>query len=162
MANYLPLPPIFNLSDDWIIYEARLNQFFLAYDIKDDKRKAAILLTALSNDVFKVLTNVCYPEGPETKTLKDICKVLKGQFSPVVSVYSERIKFYEAMQEDDETVNEWVARLKCLSMNCKFEDYLEEVVKDKFVCGLKKGPLLDRVCEFQHCSHASKRQPGRR
>lgn len=149
MASYLPLPPQFSSSDDWCVYEARINQFFLAYEIVDEKRKAAIVLTAISNETFKTLTNLCFPQGPEKKSYKEICSILKKQFSPVFSVYVERVKFYESEQGVLETINEWFARLKSLSVNCEFGDYLSNVLRDKFICGLQKGTIFASVCELE-------------
>ncbi|KAG5861094.1 hypothetical protein JTB14_025766 [Gonioctena quinquepunctata] len=37
--------------------------------------------------------------------------------------------------------------LKSLSVNCKFEANLEFALKNKFVCGLRKGKVLDRICK---------------
>lgn len=28
VAGYMPLPPPFDIEDDWLIYDARLEQFF--------------------------------------------------------------------------------------------------------------------------------------
>ena len=96
MATHIPQPPRFDCND-WTIYEAQLNQFFLAYDV-EEKKKAAILLTSLTPDAYKIVHNLFFPVGPEKKSFKDICAVLKGHFSPVVCVYVERTKFYEAKQ----------------------------------------------------------------
>lgn len=156
MANYMPMPVQFNISDDWVIYEARLIQFFLAYAITDEKRKAAILLTALSCDAFKVIKNVCFPDGPDTKNFDELCELMKKQFSRVVSIFSERSKFYEAKQQSSETVVDWLARLKSLCLHCDFQDYLENILRDKFVCGLAKGPVFEKVIELKHDSKLDK------
>lgn len=125
MANYLPPAPLFNEGDDWEIYGDRLKQFFLAYDIKDEKRKAALLLTAISSDIFRTFNNACFHAKPEEKTFTELCDIFKKQFSPVVSVYAERCKFYDAKQQDSETVTEWITRLRALSKFCEFKTHLE-------------------------------------
>lgn len=156
MASYMPMPITFDVHDDWPIYESRLQQFFIAYNIEDMKRKAAILLTALSSEAFRVLKNVSYPDTPENLTYSQILDNLRKQFSRVVSVFSERSKFYETKQQHSETVNDWVARLKSMSMQCKFDGYLENVLRDKFVSGLIAGPIYDRVIELSHTSKLDK------
>lgn len=149
-ASYLPLPPSFNSNDDWSVYEARLQQFFLVYEIKCVKRQAAILLTGISTDIFKTLQNLCFPKKPSEKTFSELSIILKSQFSPLISVFSERLKFYNAKQHSDESVNEWLSRLKSLAINCRFEAYLNSVLRDKFICGITKEPILARVCELEH------------
>ena len=54
-----------------------------------------------------------------------------------------------------ETVIEWYARIKYKAINCKFGQLLEDKLKDKFVVGLIKGPILDRVCEEEHSATLS-------
>lgn len=148
VASYLPLPPSFDINDDWSVYEARLQQFFLVYDITDVKRQAAILLTGISSDIFKTLQNLCFPNKPSDKKFSEICAILKSQFSPMISVFAERLKFYEAKQTDGESINEWVSRLKSLAINCNFGDYLTSVLRDKFICGIANEAILARVWEI--------------
>lgn len=59
------------------------------------------------------------------------------------------LKFYDAKQSPTESINEWLARLKSLTKNCQFAGYLENVIRDKFVCGLTKGVIFDRVSEMK-------------
>jgi hypothetical protein len=41
----------------------------------------------------------------------------------------------------------YYGRLKKLSVDCKFGEFLEAVLLDKFVTGLRPGQVLDRLCE---------------
>lgn len=148
MATYLPSAPEFCVNDDWLIYEQRLEQFFLGFEIVDEKRKAALLLTATSTDVFRTLTNVCFPKLPKEKTYIELCALLKKQYSPVISVYAERIKFYESRQSETDTVTDWLTRLRSLAVNCAFADHLDFALKDKFITGTRKGPILDKLLEL--------------
>lgn len=81
-------------------------------------------------------------------------KFKKKQFAPRVSVFEERIKFYDVKQVEKGTVNEWFARIKNKAINCKFGARLDDYIKDKFVTGLRKGAILDEVCEEEHTSTA--------
>ncbi|KAG4079626.1 hypothetical protein HA402_011282 [Bradysia odoriphaga] len=110
-----PLPARFEANENWIVYFARLEQFFVAYSIEEANRKRAILLTSLSQDVYELLMDLCFPEPPETKSFKEIHEILTEHFKPSVSVYSERRKFYEAQQKNSESVADYVARLKGLT-----------------------------------------------
>lgn len=74
MVLSMPPPIPLIVTDDWDIYESRIKQFFIAYGV-DNNRKAAILMTALSSEAFVVLTNVCFPDGPDKKTLEELCKI---------------------------------------------------------------------------------------
>ncbi|KAG4073318.1 hypothetical protein HA402_002663 [Bradysia odoriphaga] len=144
-----PLPARFEANENWIVYFARLEQFFVAYSIEESNRKRAILLTSLSQDVYELLMDLCFPEPPEAKSYKEIHEILKEHFKPSVSVYSERRKFYEAQQKNSESVADYVARLKGLTRHCKFGSSFNDIVRDKFVCGLLKGPLFNKGMELE-------------
>lgn len=144
-----PLPVQFEANGNWIVYVARIEQYFVAYNIEDANRKRAILLSSLSEDVYSTLMDLCFPDLPETKSFKEINEILKSHYQPVVCVYAERRKFYEAQQNENESVAEYVARLKGLSRYCKFGSTFNEVLRDKFVCGLLKGPLFNKAVELE-------------
>ncbi|KAJ8965557.1 hypothetical protein NQ314_004057, partial [Rhamnusium bicolor] len=84
---------------------------------------------------------------PSEKSYEQLCDIMFEQFSQQQSVWRERIKFYEVKQESSECFSEFYARVKSLAVNCEFGERLEETLKDKLMSGLKKGKLLDRLCE---------------
>ena len=49
-----------------------------------------------------------------------------------------------------ETVIQWFARIKNKAIHCKFGDQLDDKIKEKFVTGLRKGHVLDKVCAVDH------------
>lgn len=144
-----PLPVQFQANGNWIVYFARIEQYFVAYNIEDANRKRAILLSSLSEEVYSTLMDLCFPDLPATKSFKEINKILEGHCQPVVCVYAERRKFYDAQQSENESVAEYVARLKGLSRYCKFGSSFNDVLRDKFVCGLLKGPLFNKAVELE-------------
>lgn len=148
MAAYLPRVPEFNSNDKWSIYLERLNQYFVAYAIEDD-RKAALLLTAVTSEVYETISNACFPAKPAVKTFEQLCAIFKTQYSPLFSVHAERYKFYEAKQENGESITDWFSRVKQLALNCDFGDKLDHSLKDKFICGMVKGPILDKMFELK-------------
>ncbi|XP_046408462.1 uncharacterized protein LOC124172976 [Ischnura elegans] len=40
--------------------------------------------------------------------------------------------------------------MKKKASDCKFGTMLDEMLKDKFICGLSRGPILDKLCEEDH------------
>lgn len=148
-SNNPPLPAQFEANANWVVYFARIEQFFVAYNIEGASRKRAILLTSLSQDVYELLMDLCFPNAPETKSYKEINEILKEHYKPSVTVYAERRKFYEAQQNKCESVADYVARLKGLTRHCKFGTSFADIVRDKFVCGLLKGPLFNKAMELE-------------
>lgn len=56
---------------------------------------------------------------------------------PKKLVIAERYKFYCAHQEPGKDINSFAAKLKNLSKSCKFGNFLDEALRDRFVCGLR-------------------------
>ncbi|XP_073977824.1 uncharacterized protein [Rhodnius prolixus] len=139
--------PEFNIiTDDWQIYEERLEQYFIANNIPENK-KVPVLLTLLGEAAYKYLRDLCSPELPKDTSYEQLCEVMSRQFSSRVSIYRNRIKFYSLQQEKEESISRWFARLKGQAADSKFGNCLETVLKDKFVCGLQSTAVQDRLCE---------------
>ncbi|KAJ8933974.1 hypothetical protein NQ314_013665 [Rhamnusium bicolor] len=135
------------MSDDWVVYSERLEQYFFANKIEEAKVKVATLISLIGDPTYKLLRDLCHPSLPKDKNYEELSDLLKKQFSPQVSKWRERIKFYEAKQKLSETISEWYARIKNLAVNCEFGTSLETILKDRLVSGLQKGRVLDRLCE---------------
>lgn len=140
------IPEFYCGSDDWNVYSERLEQYFAVNDIPDEKR-SALLISVVGNDAYKTLRDLCHPALPKDKPFEELCALLHKQYSPQVSVFRERIKFFKAQQESHENVSQWYARMKTLSIDCKFGDHLESVLMDRFISGLRNPLILDRLCE---------------
>ncbi|KAJ8914658.1 hypothetical protein NQ315_017355 [Exocentrus adspersus] len=121
----------FSGDQDWQIYAERLEQYFVANKIEDDKLQVATLLSVVGVETYKLPRNLCHPDLPKSKKYAELTALLR--------------RFYKAKQE----VAEWYASLRSLAINCDFKIRLPEVLKDKFVAGLNSGPVLDKVCELE-------------
>lgn len=132
--------------DDWNVYYERLEQFFEVNEIPDEKR-SAFLISVIGSEAYKSLRDLCNPALPKDKPFEFLCELLRKQFSPQISIFRERVKFYNARQEPYENVTQWYGKLKRLSVDCKFSGNLESVLLDKFITGLRPGQVLDRLCE---------------
>lgn len=146
MALIGEIPKFDSRDDDWLVYTERLEQFFEINDVPDEKKKA-ILITSISDDVYKTLRDVCHPNLPKTKTFDELCELLNKQFVVKTSVFRERVTFYNAKQMNGESIANWFARIKKLSIDCKFGDRFDEILLDRFISGLRSPPILDRLCE---------------
>lgn len=122
-------------KDDWEIFIERLDLFFMINNVTDDKKQAAIWLTKVSPDTYKLARNLCHPTKLKDKTYGNIVKMLSDHLCPKPSETMERCNFYAAKQAMTETVSDFVARLKELSLNCNFSS-VETALRDQLVCGL--------------------------
>lgn len=95
MAEYNPSSSKVEFSlgkDDWETYTERLDLYFLANDVKDEK-KVPILLTKISPETYKLARDLCAPAKPGTKTYDELVKVINDHLNPKPSETMERYKF---------------------------------------------------------------------
>ncbi|KAJ8964451.1 hypothetical protein NQ314_004901 [Rhamnusium bicolor] len=121
-------------------------EFFKANETKRENQ-VSTLLSLISTDTFKLLRDLCFPEHPSRKTFEELSNLLKQQYCSKVVVWRERRKFNEATQEQEESVTEWYASVKSLAVDCNFGSNLSLFLKDKFITGIKRGQVFDRICE---------------
>ncbi|KAF2903025.1 hypothetical protein ILUMI_03157 [Ignelater luminosus] len=145
----------YKLHKDFGLYLKRLEHYFIANSVEND-RKVAVVLTVIDPEVYNILRDVCDPQLPKEKSYTDLCTILKKQFSSCISVFRKRIDFYEAKQEVTESINDWYVKLKNHAMPCSFGNLLQEKLKDRFLTGLRTGPILDRLCEEEETRTLSK------
>lgn len=146
MALFGEIPKFYSAHDDWQVFTERLEQFFEINDVVEEKKRA-ILLTSISDDVYKTLRDVCHPVLPKNKTFDELCELLNKQFVKKTSVFRERVTFYNAKQMRDETISSWFARIKKLSVDCKFGERFDDILLDRFISGLRSNAILERLCE---------------
>ena len=75
----------------------------------------------------------------------DCCVVCKFHLAPKPLGIAERFRFHKRNQGEEETVAQYVAVLKRLSEYCEFGAYLEDALRDRFVCGLKSETVQKRL-----------------
>ena len=93
------------------------------------------LLSAIGKKTFAVLRYLVSPDNPKDKTLDQLVEVLKQHYELVTLVIAERFTFHHC-QQPGESIAEFAAELKKLSLNCKFSTYLDDALRDWLVCGL--------------------------
>ena len=93
------------------------------------------------------MADLLVPKDPDTTAYTTILEKLDCHYGTKISVWGERMLFYEAQQRNNEPVNEWAVRVRHLSVNCKFGNYLNEALRDKFIFGLQKGHILEKILQ---------------
>ena len=124
--------------EDFDTYVSRIELFFVANGVKDEK-KVASFLTLGGPKIYSLARNLLSPNDPATQTYDVIIAALKEHFKPKVIVIFERYNFYSRVQKSGETVADFVAGLKSLAHTCDFGDQLNNVLRDRFVMGLSNS-----------------------
>ena len=128
-------------TSDWDQYVERLENFFLANDIKEDAKQRAVFLSVVGSSTYKILRNLVTPDKPADKTLAQLVSVLSKHFKPKPSEIMERFKFHSRTRKPGESVATYVAELRSLTEFCNFGASLEEMIRDRLVCGINDSSL---------------------
>lgn len=93
-------------TDDWQIYQEKLDQYFAANKITEEPVKTATLVSLIGTSTYTILRELTYPALPKDQRYAELTKLLSGHFSPIVSVWRERSKFWAATQMSGKTSQE--------------------------------------------------------
>ena len=80
-----------------------------------------------------------------TQSFKQLTDALTGHFEPKPLVIAERYYFYQRSQKINESVQEYLAELRKLAQHCVFGAFLNDALRDRFVCGLRSQAALKRL-----------------
>ena len=85
----------FDLKTDNITeYIERVEQYFIANDVTDEKKQTAIFLTVTGNEMYSLLRNLLAPESLAGKTVKTLSETLIDYVKPQPIIIAEHYKFY--------------------------------------------------------------------
>ena len=107
--------------------------------MKDDRN---VLLTVVGARTYDTLRSILTPAAPRDKTLDALIEVLKGHYDPKPLVIGERFQFYQRCQRTDESI---IAYLRRPSISCDFGEFLEQALRDRFVCGVRSEAIQKKL-----------------
>ena len=116
-------------------YLERLKAYYDANDIPSAKR-VPVLLSVIGPQTYSILRSLMAPDTPQSKSLAVLTKALKDHYDPKPIVIAERYHFHLRNQSQTENISEYVAELRRLAATCEFGEFLDDALRDRFVCGL--------------------------
>ena len=132
-------------AESWPSYIERLGHYFVANDVKDSNKKRAILLSSCGVNTYAVIRNLLAPNLPSTKSFDQIVEAAGKHFNPKPSSIVQRFRFNSRARKEGESVAEFVAQLRQLSEHCQFGDTLNDMLRDRIVCGINDQRIQRRL-----------------
>ena len=132
-------------DEDWSQYVDRLKHFFVANDVTDAGKKRAIFLSVVGPKTYKLLSSLISPATPGEKDFGELVGVLKKHYSPQPSVIVQRYKFNSRFRQPGESVAAYVAELRAIAKTCDYGDTLEEMLRDRLVCGIGNDKIQEQL-----------------
>ena len=140
-------------SESWTSYSERLGYYFTANDITDETKKKSILLSCSGAATYDLLKNLLQPTCPNDKSYDELVKVLSDYFNPKPSTIVQRYKFNTRVRESGESVASYVAALKSLAEYCDYGPKLDEMVRDRIVCGINNSRIQSRLLQERNLTY---------
>ena len=125
-------------------YLERVQMFFVANKIEED-RQVPVLLSVIGGKTYALLRSLLSPQLPKEKSFSQLAEALQKHYEPKPVVIVQRFHFHRRNQAPGESVAQYVAELRRLAADCKFEGYLEEALRDRLVCGLRNENTQKRL-----------------
>ncbi|GBL74059.1 hypothetical protein AVEN_230967-1 [Araneus ventricosus] len=99
------------------------------------------MITLVSAKIYALLKNLVQPEKPKDQ---ELTAILENQLNPKPPVISETFRFHKRNQAEGA---EFCAHLKKLLTNCEFGQFLNDSLRDRFVCGLRSEAIQKKLSQ---------------
>ncbi|XP_068758051.1 uncharacterized protein [Montipora capricornis] len=135
-----------SLSQRWKRWKRAFNLYVTGKGVSDDGQKRALFLHVAGMDVQEIYFTLV--AEAESATFEATVKVLDDYFVPKANVPFERHLFQQIVQESEETVDQFVCRLRQRAINCEFgeseNDYIRDQVIDKCYSSKLRRKFLEK------------------
>jgi len=100
-------------------YSQRLKSYFLIHKTDADLKKH-VLIMGLSQSQYETFADLVSPEMPQDVSCDNLVQQLKGHYCTVTNKMVKRVKFRKVKRSPNESVTDFVARLRAQSRSCEF------------------------------------------
>ncbi|KAJ8351850.1 hypothetical protein SKAU_G00233260 [Synaphobranchus kaupii] len=129
----------------WEEYCEILEQYFEANGIDNGEKQRAILISVVGRATYRLMRNLLSPDKPSSKTYDELKVLMQNHFSPKPSEIVQRYKFDSRSRQPNETVSEYVAELRQIAHDCNYGQTLEQMLRDRLVCGINDDRIQRRL-----------------
>ncbi|CAN7982234.1 unnamed protein product [Ixodes pacificus] len=129
-----------------------MEQFFAANEVPATKQRAVFLSCCWSR-TYSTLRSLLAPMKPTEATLEASLQTLGSHYFPKPSLMVSRFKFNSRVRQEGESISDYADSLKKLSEHCEFGTFLNDLLRDRIVCGINdKYKLVCLKSTIQHWS----------
>lgn len=132
-------------KEEWPQYVERVDHFFAANGITDADKKKSAFLAVIGPATYTLVRNLVSPAKPGEKSYDELVKALKDHFHPTPSETVQRSRFHSRIRKPGETVATFVSELRSLAEFCNFGTSLEDMIRDRLVCGINNGKIQQKL-----------------
>ena len=79
-----------------------------------------------------------------------VISALRGYYGAGIGVSGERRKFLRLLQNEDEPVTSWETQIRNQALQCEYENFTDELLRDQFIVGLTSETLRVKLIGKGH------------
>lgn len=132
-------------EEDWETYVERVEIYLAANKITDAAERRDVFLSVCGPKTYRVLRDLVAPKKPNEISYTDVVAQLKAHFDPKQGVAVKRYQFNSRSRERGESVSKYVAELRHLAIDCEFGESLNEMLRDRLICGVNDSRMQRRL-----------------
>ena len=139
---------LYDPASDWKLYEISFTNFSAANRItapanaQDIDRRQAALLATIGMRALDIIRSLCAQDEPNSKSYDKIIELLRRHFTKAPTKSLARQKLAAVKQHKDEFIDEFVARLRHIAIDCQYGGaMLTEVLQVQFINGIRAEAL---------------------
>lgn len=149
-TNNFPVPAPMEMKGDlaqnWSFFRSQYENYEIAtgLDKKGQGVRMATLLSVMGRECFRIYQHVDIAEG-DREDITKIIDALEKHFEPTRNVIYERYKFNTCIQDQSESIDQYITKLKQMAATCKFGQLENELIRDRLVLGAKDTSARARM-----------------
>ena len=156
MATHGSVSAFDRSKEDWTSYIERLNFYFAANDVAAEAKQRAILLSVCGASTYKLIRSlVSEPDKLNSTPFKDIVKLVKDHYDPKPSSIVQRHKFNSRTRAPGESIAAYVAALREIAEHCDYKDSLNDMLRDRLVCGVNHEKIQQKLMSEKNLTYAT-------
>ena len=138
----LPLPPNIklkgNLKTNWEIFRQLWDSYELLTGLKQDdmQYRVATFITCIGPQALEIHHGLPFKTSAERNDMNVILKLWTEYCCGKTNVTYERFCFNRCNQSETESFDAYVVRLRKLASTCEYGNFLEDMLRDRIVCGI--------------------------
>ena len=113
--------------------------------LTNKNKKRSIFLVSVGAKTYKLIRSLVTPGDPKDLTYDELANLVQEHYQPKPSVIVQRFRFDTRVQQPGETISVFLAELRRLSEHCEFDSTLDQMLRDRLVCGTSDDKIQRRL-----------------
>lgn len=135
-----------NMTSIWKNWIQQFEWYAIATQLakKPKEVQAASFMAIIGPDAIQIF-NTFNLTSEQQKEINIIKQKFQEYFIPKSNISFERYQFFKIVQQEDETFDEFLTKIKTQVKNCEFENLQDSLLKDKIVFGVKSDVVREKL-----------------